>query len=103
MTKTMKMKITLKEAKELGDKLGITWDRFDAEEFCRGMNVEFEHGLRDPQTNVTNDDLVMTAKIALAHLKEYPDYYVRLEKMEEEADEFWKNREVTKSKADIFL
>jgi hypothetical protein len=49
------------------------------------MNVELEHGLRDPATNVTGDDPVLTGKIALAHLNEFPDYYTRLERMEEEA------------------
>ena len=50
-----------------------------------GLEVEFEHGSHDSQTNVTNDDPVLTAKIALAHLKELPDYYTRLKKMEGEA------------------
>jgi hypothetical protein len=49
------------------------------------MEVELEHGRHDPQTNVTNDDPILTAKIALAHLKEFPDYYTRLKRMEEEA------------------
>ncbi len=82
-------KFTIEEAREIGEKLGITWDKFSAEQFMQGMNIELEHGARDPETNVTNDDPVLTGKIALAHLKEFPDYYVRLEKMEKEADEFW--------------
>ena len=49
------------------------------------MEVELEHGLHDLLTNVTDDDPVVTGKIALAHLNEFPDYYVRLERMEEEA------------------
>jgi len=53
------------------------------------MDVELEHGTIDPLTNVTNDDPLMTGKIALAHLNEFPDYYDRLEKMEDEAEEFW--------------
>jgi hypothetical protein len=52
-----------------------------------GLEVELEHGKRDPPTNVTNDDPVLTGKIALAHLNEYPDYYTRLAKMEKEAEE----------------
>lgn len=86
-------KVTAEEAKEIGDQIGIKWDKFDVEQFRRGMNVEFEHGLHDPVTNVTNDDLLMTGKIALAHLNEFPDYYDRLEKMEEEAEEFWETSE----------
>ena len=74
---------TREEAKELGERVGIDFDRVDPEEFRLGLTVELEHGAHDPETNVTNDDPVMTAKIAWAHLKELPDYYARLEKMEE--------------------
>ncbi len=80
---------TQEEAKEIGEELGIKWDKFDVEQFRRGMNVELEHGFEDLLTNVTNDDSLVTGKIALAHLNEFPDYYDRLEKMEEEADKFW--------------
>lgn len=76
---------TAREAKNIGQKLGIRWDKFDVDQFRRGMDVELEHGLRDPATNVTDDDPLITGKIALAHLNEIPDYYDRLEKMEEEA------------------
>lgn len=77
------------EAETLGRQIGVDWERIPLEEFRRGLSVELEHGTRDPQTDVTNDDLVVTAKIALAHLKEFPDYYTRLAKMEREADEYW--------------
>jgi len=77
------------EAKAIGEKLGIKWDKFDVEQFRMGMDVELEHGAIDSVTNVTDDDPLMTGKIALAHLTEFPDYYTRLEKMETEADEFW--------------
>lgn len=73
----------------MGEHLNITWEGFDVEQFRRGMVVELEHGLRDPATNVTDDDLLLTAKIALAHLNEFPDYYDRLEEMEEEAEAYW--------------
>ena len=85
-----KKEFSEEEAKEIGEKLGIKWDKFDLKQFRMGINVELEHGTRDPGTNVTNDDLLMTGKIALAHLNEFPDYYDRLEKLEKEADEFWK-------------
>lgn len=85
----IKKKFTEEEAKEIGEKLGIKWDKFDVNQFMIGMNVELEHGTHDEVTNVTNDDSIMTGKIALAHLNEFPDYYDRLEKMEKEADEFW--------------
>jgi len=86
-----KKRFTAKEAKEIGEKLGIKWDKFDVEQFRAGLDVELEHGTRDPKTNVTNDNALMTGKIALAHLNEFPDYYTRLEKMEKEAEAFWEN------------
>ena len=80
---------TVQEAKAVGEELGIKWDKFDVDQFRRGMDAELEHGARDPFTNVTNDDPIMTGKIALAHLNEFPDYYDRLEKMGDEAEKFW--------------
>ena len=75
------------EARRVGAEIGIDWDSapFDIEQFRKGMEVELEHGLQDPATNVTSDDPVVTGKIALAHLNEFPDYYTRLERMEEQA------------------
>jgi hypothetical protein len=84
-----KKNFSMEEAKEIGEKLGIKWDKFDVGQFRRGLDVELEHGTVSPVTNVTNDDPILTGKIALAHLNEFPDYYDRLEKMEKEADEFW--------------
>lgn len=55
--------------------LGITFDKFSYEDLETGINIELEHGLVSPKTNVTNDNLLMTMKIALAHLNEYPNYY----------------------------
>jgi len=78
------------EAKRIGEMLGIDWSKFDVEQFRMGMDVELEHGLIDANTNVTDDDPVMTGKIALAHLNEFPDYYTRLYKLEVEAEEFYK-------------
>ena len=80
------------EAKKIGEQLGIKWDRFDIDQFRRGMNVELEHRLRDAETNVTGNDPVLTGKIALAHLKEFPDYYDRLERLEQEAESYWEKR-----------
>jgi hypothetical protein len=77
------------QAKKIGEELGINWSKFDVEQFRRGMDVELEHGLCDPNTNVSNDDPLITGKIALAHLNEFPDYYTRLDKMEEQAEEYW--------------
>ena len=85
---------TPEEARRLGAEIGIDWDTapFDVEEFRSGMDVELEHGLHDVLTNVTDDDPQVTAKIALAHLNEFPDYYTRLERMEEEAKLDWAAR-----------
>lgn len=85
-------RITTAEAKQIGAQLSIDWAKVDLEQFRRGLEVELEHGARDPETNVTNDDLTLTAKIAWAHLKEFPDYYTRLDKLEAEADAFWSSR-----------
>ena len=81
-----KKSFTDEEAKAVGEKIGIKWDKFDVDQFRMGMDVELEHGLVDPSTNVTDDDPVITGKIALAHLNEIPDYYDRLKRMEEEAE-----------------
>ena len=82
-------KFSLEEARQIGQQIGVDFSEVDLQEFCDGLSVELEHGARDPQTNVTNDDLYLTGKIALAHLKEFADYYTRLDKMEKEADAFW--------------
>jgi hypothetical protein len=75
------------EARRIGEEIGIDWGSapFDVEQFRVGMDVELEHGRRDLRTNVTEDDPVTTGKIALAHLNEFPDYYTRLARMEEQA------------------
>ena len=83
---TSKKYFTSEEAKTIGEKLGINWSKFDIEQYRMGLDVELEHGFVDPHTNVTNDDPIMTGKIALAHLNEFPDYYTRLDKMEKEAE-----------------
>jgi len=77
---------TSEEARRVGDQIGVEWERFELEQFRTGMDVEYEHGSHDPQTDVTGDDPILTGKIALAHLKEFPDYYERLERMEKEAE-----------------
>jgi uncharacterized protein DUF5661 len=74
--------ITTEEARTIGARVGIDWKHIDLEQLRRGLEVELEHGARDPQTNVTNDDLDLTAKIAWVHLKEIGDYYTRLDAME---------------------
>ena len=90
---TTKQTFTAEQAKQIGEQLGIDWSKFDVEQFRYGMDVELEHGLVDPHTNVSNDDPLTTGKIALAHLNEFPDYYTRLKKMEDEAEAYWEAKD----------
>ena len=84
---TARKSFTADEARRVGEEIGIDWASapFDIEQFRTGMDVELEHGLHDQLTDVTQDDPLVTGKIALAHLNEFPDYYTRLQRMEEEA------------------
>lgn len=84
-----KENFTMEEAVLIAEHLNIKFDKFDVEQFRIGLDVELEHGNINPITNVTNDDPIITGRIALAHLNEFPDYYKRLNKMEEEADDYW--------------
>lgn len=81
----MKNEFSTDDARKIGEQIGIDFTKFDLEEFRKGLAIELEHGSHDPETNVTNSDPLLTGKIAWAHLKEIPDYYTRLEKMESEA------------------
>jgi hypothetical protein len=82
------------QARVIGEQIGIDWatSRFDVEQFRMGLDVELEHGRRDPVTNVSDDDELTTGRIAWAHLNEFPDYYTRLEQMEAEAEAYWASR-----------
>ncbi len=90
-TRTM----TMEQAETIGREIGIDWasSPFDAAQFRAGMDIEFEHGSHDPETDVTNDDPILTGKIAWAHLKEFPDYYDRLDAMEAQAHKEWDARQ----------
>jgi len=85
---------TADQARDIGARIGIDWghSRFGVEQFRMGLDVELEHGRRDPVTNVSDDDEITTGKIAWAHLNEFPDYYTRLERMEDEAEAYWRER-----------
>jgi Protein of unknown function (DUF5661) len=82
-------KFTQKEARAIGERIGIDWGAgaVDLEQFRLGLAVELEHGSQDPATDVTHDDEIITGKIALAHLREIPDYYTRLAAMEQDAEQ----------------
>ncbi len=84
---TNKKKFSDQEAREVGTQLGLNWKKIDLEQFRRGLEIELEHGAIDPQTDVTSDNLLLTGKIAWAHLKEIRDYYTRLDQLEDEAEE----------------
>lgn len=84
-----KRTISADEAREVGTSLGVDWAQIDLEEFRHGLEIELEHGARSPATDVTKDDMMLTGKIALAHLNEFPDYYTRLGKLEVEAKAYW--------------
>ncbi len=83
------------QARAIGARIGIDWRTasFDVEQFRMGLDVELEHGRRDPATNVSDDDEEATGKIAWAHLNEFPDYYTRLAAMEDEAKRYWADRD----------
>ena len=85
---------TAEQARVAGERIGIDWatSRFDVEQLRMGIDVELEHGTHNPETNVTDDDVVVTAKIARAHLNEFPDYYARLAVIEAEAEAYWAAR-----------
>jgi hypothetical protein len=81
-----KRQFSAEEARTIGTQLKIDWSQIDLEQFRRGLEIELEHGAIDSETNVTGDDLLLTGKIAWAHLKEIRDYYRRLDRMEAEAE-----------------
>jgi predicted heme/steroid binding protein/rubrerythrin len=89
-----KTSFTTEEALQIARALGIDFskEKFDVEQFRMGLNTELEHGRKYFPTNVTGDDPIITGKIALAHLREFPDYYTRLAKLEEEAKAYWSTR-----------
>jgi len=81
----MDSEVTSERAKEIGDEIGVDWDKYDLEEFRMGVEVELEHGTKDEQTDVTGDDAIATGKIALAHMKEISDYYTKLKEIESQS------------------
>lgn len=86
------MRILKSQVEKIGKKLGVDFNVVSVATLHAGMKVELEHGRRCSLTNVTNDDLELTAKIALAHLMEFIDYYEELEKMEEKLKNRWKGK-----------
>lgn len=93
MSETKKIKISDQEAKNLAKKVGLDLKKYPIKLWKFGMQIELEHGKVNSRTNVTNNNLLMTAKIALAHIIEFPDYYQRLKIMEQEAEKYWEKNE----------
>lgn len=87
-------KFSKEEAAAIALLLGIDFakTKFDLNQFWMGVNIELEHGKIYDETNVTSDNPLLTGKIALAHLNEFPDYYTRLAKLEDEAKVYWSSR-----------
>lgn len=91
---SQRISFTSEDAKDIARKIGIdfTKEKFDLNEFTMGINVELEHGTKFLKSNITNNDPILTGKIAYAHLLEFPDYYTRLKKFESEAKAYWKDK-----------
>ncbi|MEO8451912.1 MAG: DUF5661 family protein [Gemmatimonadota bacterium] len=87
-----RLSFTTDEALAIGQVLGIDWRKIDPWQFRLGVAFELEHGRREPEPNVTGHDLIAAAKVALAHIKETPDYYSQLDSLESEASMSWKSR-----------
>jgi len=83
LQKAIKLLGQNEDLKAIGERLNIDFSKIDFDEFTKGYAVELEHGSKDPETNITEDNPEMTAKITWAHLKEIPDYYTLLAEMEE--------------------
>ena len=93
------MKITKAQSRKMAKKFGINLDIINIDDWTFALNVELEHGKKlGSITNVTNNNIIITAKIAIAHLLEFPDYYIRLKKLEKSAEKYWLN----KNKPNIF-
>ena len=97
IAKKMGRRYTLADAVMAGKKIGIDWKTsdFKASDLLVGMHYELEHGKVDKTTNVTNDSKIKTAKIAWAHLKERPDYYVQLAKIDPPSEEHSKEKKAS--------
>ena len=91
---TKRKSFTIEEGRKIAKILNIDFskEKFDLNQFTMGLNVELEHGSKFKDTNVTQDDPILTGKIAIAHLMEFPDYYTRLKKLENEAKAYWNKK-----------
>jgi hypothetical protein len=88
----VKKNITLSEAEQLSKKFSINHNVVPFDQWVFGLNIELEHGTVNKLTDVTHDDLIKTAKITMAHLMEFPNYYEELEQMEAKLEKQWENK-----------
>ena len=84
--------ISKDEAKRVGESLHIDWDQIDLEEFRQGLMGNYKEGAIDPETGLAYEDVLLTGKVVLAHIQEFPDYFTRLAKLKEEVDEYQARR-----------
>lgn len=92
MIKTTHKQFTLAEAKIVGEKLGIDWNKFDVKQFRQGMNAELADGTYNPLTNFASDDPILVGKVVRSHLNEFPDYYTRWAQHEKAAQLQYENK-----------
>jgi hypothetical protein len=85
MVDSKRERFTLAEARKIGDKLGVDWEKFDVKQFCTGMNAELADGMYNPVTSFASDDPILVGKAVRTHLNEFPDYYTQWAQMEKEA------------------
>jgi hypothetical protein len=78
--------ISSNEAKRIGDSLYIDWDQVDLEQFRQGLMGNHKQGVMDPETGLTYDNVLLSGKVVLAHMQEFPDYFTRLAKLKAEVD-----------------
>lgn len=96
MSLNKNIKVSKTMSRKYFNKYNIDPKKVDFEQWHNGMNIELEHGSKFGKiTNVTDDTCDLTAKIVIAHILEFPDYYLRLEKLEKDADKYWKNKDKT--------
>jgi len=84
--------VSAEEAKRVGESLHIDWEQVDLEEFRQGLMGNHKTGAIDPKTGLTYDSVLLTGKVVLAHMQEFPDYSTRLAKLKEEVDEYQAGR-----------
>ena len=84
--------ISSEEAKRIGETIHIDWEQIDLEQFRQGLMGNHEQAAIDPETGLTYDGVLLTGKVILDHMQEFPDYFTRLEKLKAEADEYQARR-----------